>query len=70
LLANKAVDEASPGGKEAVMLDSYRVAVEAARRDGQLYVASLLPEERILGAFGAARSRKRFPPSRHLFRVG
>lgn len=38
------------------MLDSFRVAVEAARRDGQLYFASLLPEERILDAFGAARA--------------
>ncbi len=38
------------------MLDSFRVAVEAARRDGQLYFAALLPEESILDAFGAARA--------------
>ena len=38
------------------MLGSFRVAVRAARRDEQLYFAALLPEERILDAFGAARA--------------
>jgi hypothetical protein len=38
------------------MLDSFRVAVRAARQDGELYFAALLPEERIVEAFGAARA--------------
>lgn len=38
------------------MLDSFRGAVRAARRDRELYFAALLPEERILDAFGAARA--------------
>jgi putative transposase len=38
------------------MLGSFRVAVRAARRDEQLYFAALLPEERILDAFGEARA--------------
>jgi hypothetical protein len=38
------------------MLSSFRAAVRAARRDEQLYFAALLPEERILDAFGAARA--------------
>jgi DDE family transposase len=50
------VDEISPAGKEANMLGSFRVAVEAVRRDGQLYFAALLSEERILDAFGGARA--------------
>jgi hypothetical protein len=38
------------------MLDSFRAAIRAARGSEQLYFAALLPEERILEAFGAARS--------------
>jgi len=38
------------------MLGSFRSAVKAARRNEELYFAALLPEERILEAFGAARS--------------
>lgn len=38
------------------MIGSFRVAVEAARRDRALYFAALLSEERILEAFGEARA--------------
>lgn len=38
------------------MLSSFRSAVAAARRDQGLYFAALLPEERILDAFGTARA--------------
>ena len=38
------------------MLGSFRAAVRAARGNEQLYFAALLPEERILDAFGAARA--------------
>jgi len=39
------------------MVRSFRVAVAEARRQGQLlYFAALLPEDRILKAFGAARA--------------
>jgi hypothetical protein len=38
------------------MVRPFRVAVAAARRQGQLYFAALLPEDRILKAFGAARA--------------
>jgi hypothetical protein len=44
-----------PAGKEAKMLDSFRSAVQKARREPSLYFASLLPEESILEAFGSAR---------------
>ena len=37
------------------MLGSFRAAVRAARRHESLYFAALLPEERILEAFGSAR---------------
>jgi hypothetical protein len=46
----------SPQGKEAGMLGSFRAAVERARRREELYFAALLPEERILEAFGVARA--------------
>jgi hypothetical protein len=38
------------------MLGSFRDAVRAVRRHDDLYFAALLPEERILRAFGAARA--------------
>lgn len=38
------------------MVRPFRVAVAAAQRQGQLYFAALLPEDRILEAFGAARA--------------
>jgi hypothetical protein len=38
------------------MVRPFRVAVAAARRQGQLYFAALLPEDRILKAFGSARA--------------
>jgi putative transposase len=38
------------------MLGSFRDAVRAARRGEQLYFAALLPEERIVEAFGEARA--------------
>lgn len=38
------------------MVRPFRSAVAAARRQGQLYFAALLPEDRILKAFGAARA--------------
>jgi putative transposase len=45
----------APQGKEANMDWAFRRAVNEARRHGGLYFASLLPEDRILQAFGAAR---------------
>jgi hypothetical protein len=38
------------------MVRPFRVAVAAARRQGQLHFAALLPEDRILKAFGSARA--------------
>jgi hypothetical protein len=38
------------------MVQSFRAAVAEARRHGDLYFAALLPQDRILKAFGAARS--------------
>lgn len=38
------------------MIGEFRAAVGAARRDRELYFAALLPEERILEAFGEARA--------------
>jgi len=38
------------------MVRPFRAAVAAARRQGQLYFAALLPEDRILKAFGTARA--------------
>ena len=38
------------------MVHSLRAAVAEARRNGDLYFAALLPEDRIRKAFGAARS--------------
>jgi len=38
------------------MVGSFRAAVATARRHGHLYFAALLPEDRILEAFGAARA--------------
>jgi hypothetical protein len=38
------------------MVRPFRAAVAAARRQGQLYFAALLPEDRILKAFGSARA--------------
>lgn len=38
------------------MFSAFSAAVAAARRDGGLYFAALLPEERILEAFGPARA--------------
>jgi hypothetical protein len=38
------------------MVHSFRAAVARARRHGDLYFAALLPEDRILKAFGAARA--------------
>ena len=38
------------------MIRPFRAAVAAARRQGQLYFAALLPEDRILKAFGTARA--------------
>jgi len=38
------------------MVHSFRAAVARARRSGDLYFAALLPEDRILKAFGAARA--------------
>src|SRR5271169_5095180 len=37
------------------MVQSLRMAVSEARRHGDLYFAALLPQDRILKAFGAAR---------------
>jgi len=37
------------------VLGSFRAGVRAARRHESLYFAALLPEERILQAFGSAR---------------
>jgi hypothetical protein len=37
------------------MFHSFRAAVSEARRHGDLYFATLLPQDRILKAFGAAR---------------
>ena len=41
------------------MVRPFRAAVAEARRQGQLYFAALLPEDRILKAFGAARANWR-----------
>jgi hypothetical protein len=38
------------------MVRPFRVAVAGARRQGQLHFAALLPEDRILKAFGTARA--------------
>ena len=38
------------------MVRPFRAAVAMARRQGQLYFAALLPEDRILKAFGTARA--------------
>ena len=37
------------------MVHSFRAAVAEARRHGDLYFAALLPQDRILKAFGSAR---------------
>ena len=38
------------------MVHSFRATVAEARRHGDLYFAALLPQDRILKAFGAARA--------------
>ena len=38
------------------MFRSFRSAVATARRQGELYLATLLSEDRILEAFGPARA--------------
>ena len=45
-----------PQGMEAKMDNAFRRTVAEARRHGDLYFAGLLPEDRIIRAFGRARS--------------
>src|SRR3972149_11183196 len=59
LLAKGGVGNISPTARRPKVVRPFRAAVAEARRQGQLYFAALLPEDRILKAFGAARANWR-----------